>query len=486
MHFVWLQWKETFRASQWETKLSIKIIIALVSIYFIGAFTFMASMAYPAVFKLVKTREPLEVINSALLFVFLLGLFFRFFFQQLPVTNIQSLILLPFRKAQIIHHTLLKSIFSGFNLAPLIVYLPIAISMYKDDYLPAEVGAWWASLTMITLCLNWLIFLINKSNLFFGITAVFGATIVASSYFEWFDLSLWVGAIFDDLVLHPSKVVFFVFPLLITYVAVFFFLKKQFYLDKGLAPKREKVSNFSLSFIDVFGKNALFLKNDLRLIWRNARPKQIVLVSFLFLFYGLVFFPQEIYRNQPAIMAFAGLFVTGGFTMTFGNYVPAWDSSYYKLLMSQNISYKEYLLSKWNLMTFVTLFSSVLATPYIYFGWEILFLIWAGSLFTVGLGTWITLFGGLLNKTPMKLNVKAKAFENTQAFSITQFALTLPKMGLPVLFYAVPASFYSPWVGTLVLGLSGVIGILFKNKIAKWVTRLYKKQKHETLAAFNQ
>ena len=35
MNLFSLQWKETFRAPQWEAKLSIKIIMALVMIYFL-------------------------------------------------------------------------------------------------------------------------------------------------------------------------------------------------------------------------------------------------------------------------------------------------------------------------------------------------------------------------------------------------------------------------------------------------------------------
>ena len=257
-------------------------------------------------------------------------------------------------------------------------------------------------------------------------------------------------------------------------------------MDAGLKKKKTQVRGGGFAFLKVFGEDALFLKNDLRMIIRNVRPRQVVIMSFLFLFYGLVFFPQEIYRNQPYVLAFAGMFVTGGFTLTFGNYVPAWDSSYYKLLMTQNLSYKNYLLSKWNLMAFITAFCTLLAVPYVYFGWDVLAIIVAGSFFNIGLGTWITLFGGLLNKTPMKLNVKAKAFDNTQAFSLNQFLLTIPKMVLPVILYGLPAQFISPTAGILCLAGAGVLGILLRQQMATKITQLYMEQKHETIAAFNK
>lgn len=117
MNLFSLQWKESFRAPQWEAKVTIKILIGLVSLYFIGAFLFASSIVYPALNKEVLDREPLEVFNGVLLFVFFAELVIRFFLQQLPVTNIQALILLPFKKRQIINHVMLRSVFSAFNLS---------------------------------------------------------------------------------------------------------------------------------------------------------------------------------------------------------------------------------------------------------------------------------------------------------------------------------------------------------------------------------
>ena len=113
-------------------------------------------------------------------------------------------------------------------------------------------------------------------------------------------------------------------------------------------------------------------------------------------------------------------------------------------------------------------------------------IILAGSFFNMGLNTWTTLFVGLLNKTPMKLNVKAKAFENTQSFSLNQFLLIIPKMVLPVFLYWLPAKFLGPTAGYFSLAGAGILGIIFKHQIANRITALYLKQKHETIEAFNK
>ena len=87
-------------------------------------------------------------------------------------------------------------------------------------------------------------------------------------------------------------------------------------------------------------------------------------------------------------------------------------------------------------------------------------MILSGAFFNIGLGTWITLYGGLLNKQPLKLNVKAKAFENTQAFSGKQLLMILPKMILPVLLYLIPAHVFNSTLGLITLASSGILGII--------------------------
>ena len=143
-------------------------------------------------------------------------------------------------------------------------------------------------------------------------------------------------------------------------------------------------------------------------------------------------------------------------------------------------------------MAFAVMFSTILSLPYLYFGLDVYLMILSGAFFNVGLGTWITLYGGMLNKQPLKLNLKAKAFENTQAFSGAQFLMVLPKMALPVLLYTIPARFLNygydinHTAGIASLALSGILGLVFKKQILNLMVKLFAKDKHATLKAFTQ
>jgi hypothetical protein len=305
-------------------------------------------------------------------------------------------------------------------------------------------------------------------------------------YYTIFKVSELIGSAFNTLYQNPYLAVLPVFLAGIMYYLNFKFIKSGFYLYDAVSKKIKEVNATDLTWMNRFGSVAPFLKNDIKLIWRNVRPRQVMFMSFLFLGYGLIFYTSDTYTEMPAMLAFASMFITGGFLMTFGQLVPSWDSEYYKLLMSQNIPYKTYLQSKWYLMVFAVILSFILSTPYIYFGWDIFGMIAAGALFNIGLNSFITLYGGVLNRVPIELNVKAKAFSNTNGFNPTQMLIALPKVVLPMLLFYLPYKLISFNAGLIVLGLSGVLGVLFRNFIFKKIETVYQKSKYKTIAAFSE
>jgi hypothetical protein len=330
------------------------------------------------------------------------------------------------------------------------------------------------------------VFLINKNkNVAIGVLLFLAGGYVLENYMNVPVISS-IGIGFEALYIEPLWItvilVFFLVVLQLTAI----FLKKELYLDKGLSKKKEKIIGSNLFFLDRLGPLGGLLKNDIRLIIRNIRARQVVLATIFFLFYGLIFFTQELYLERPGILIFAGIFITGGFTITFGQYIPAWDSEYYSMLMSQNLNYKRYLKSKLYLLMFSVVISMVLSLPYLYFGKKVMVLIIGCGIFNFGLGALISLFSGAYNATPLKLNVKAKAFENTKGFNLTQFIFAIPKLVLPVLVFYIPYFFLGFNAGIVGLITSGLGGLVFRNQILGWIEKIYQIKKYETLAAFNK
>ena len=222
----------------------------------------------------------------------------------------------------------------------------------------------------------------------------------------------------------------------------------------------------------------------MRLIWRNKRPRTVFLMSFIFLFYGLIFVTNDVYNDKEAMPVFVAIFITGMFTMNFGQFIPAWDSSYYSMLMSQNIKYRKYLDSKWFLMTVMTSGLFLLSLPYAYFGFKIISLIFVGAIFNIGFTSLFILFAGAYNRK--RIDLDRSAFANYQGTSATQFLMIIPIMLFPMIIFGLTDYFFGFYAGASAIFSIGLIGIIFKNSLMNKIEKLYIKNKYKTVSAFEE
>ena len=478
--------KNFFRAPQWELKLAVRILMGFLILYFLTAFLFLGIGGFYLLTKENPESDPILLINPLLGLYFIVDIVVRYFFQSIPVTEVKPLLILPISKKEIVNGVLWRSLISFFNVIPVVTLLPFCIVFSVEKGLNASVWIWFLGLVCLSLSSNYFSFLINKSKrtaLVFLALFLIGYGLHKFSNVSVLDLfGKGLNQLYLELywILIPIVLLYFSISLTKTY------LRKQLFLDKGLSKKKEQIVGGNLNFFDRWEGMGFFLKNDIRLIIRNIRARQVVLTGVFFLFYGLFFFTQELYLDKPFVLVFAGIFITGGFMITFGQYVPAWDSEYYSFLMCQNLPYRKYLKSKLYLMMFSVVVCSILSLPYLFFGFNVMQVIWAAGIFNFGFGSMITLFSGAYNTTPMKLNIKAKAFENTQNFSLIQMVFILPKLVLPVLVFYLPFAFFGFNAGLVGLVITGLLGLLFQKKLLSLIENTYQKKKYKTLSSFNK
>lgn len=490
-HFLNLEWKSFVRSAAFKQNLAFKIFIGFFGFLFLLEMAALGAGSYFLLDELiedgaVKAKNPFEVINKFLIYWFAFDLFIRYMMQKMPVANIKPLLYLPFTKGKIVTYALGKTALAFFNILPAFFFIPFSIVLLIKGYSPLGVLSWHLAMLGITLSFNFLnIFLNNVDKVFYPIAAVFIALGV-SQYYGWFDVTVYTQPVFNFFYAQPWS---FIVPVALAVGTCFYAYKyflKQLYLDAGLAVVSKEAKTEDLSFLDRFGKIATYLKNDIKLIKRNKRARTTFIMGFMFILYGLLF-TSGLYGNGGFTKILAALFCTGGFLFSFGGLVPSWDSSYYKLMMSQNIPYREFLLSKWWLMVAVTAVSAVLSIPYVYFGWGWLFAILAGAVYNIGLNAAVVLLGGAFVKTPIDLTSNKKAFGDSKAFNVKTLLLVIPKMVLPVLiFYAVSWPTGSDNAGFIAIAITGLLGLLFRNRIFTMIETVYKREKYDTIAAYAQ
>ena len=485
-HFISLEWKSFIRSASLGTNIAMKILMGLAALYFIGVFT----LAGVGVFFLIKEEahlEPLITVNKFIIYYLVGDLVIRYFFQKMPVMNIKPLLTLPVKRNTIVHFTLGKTGISFFNVLHAFFFVPFTIVLLMHDYSALNIILWHLGIVAMIYANNFINVLINNRDIFFYPVLILVACLGISQYYNFFDITQYTTPFFQSF--YSTNFVFLV-PIALTMVLYYFaftYFKSNLNIDTGLAKKSDEAKTENYSWLNQFGTLGTFLKNDIRLLRRNKRSRTTLIMSVVFIFYGLLFFTNSIeaYQN-PAMQVFAGIFVTGGFLFTFGQFVPSWDSSYYQLMMSQNIQYKEYLSSKWWLMVIATLVSTIIASFYLYFGWHIYLLIVVGAIFNIGVNSHLVLLAGAFVKTPIDLTTGKGAFGDKQAFNIKTLLISLPKLVLPMGLYALGYYIFSPNVGLIFVASAGFLGFAFRNKVFALIERIYKSEKYATIAAYKQ
>lgn len=480
--FLFLEWKAFLRSKSFATSLILKILMVLGVIYFAVCFLFIGVGAFYILKK--ANLEPLATVNKFLIYYLFIDLVIRYFFQKIPVMNIRPLLALPIKKTTIVNFSLGKTVLSFFNWAHAFFFLPFTIVLLIEGYDILSVVLWHISITALIYCNNFLNILINnKNNVFFVLVALISALGIAQ-YYQIFNITDYTGLFFDGL--FSSKWMFIIPVVLLAglYYYTFIYFKNNAYLDAGLASNHDVAETENFTWFNQFGVLGTFLKNDIKLIKRNKRSKTTVGMSVLFLFYGLIFFANP---TQPEVMKiFAAIFVSGGFLFTFGQFVPSWDSAYYPLMMTQNIPYRTYLSSKWWLIVIGTIISTVLSSFYLFMGWQIYLTVLVGAIYNIGVNSHLVLLGGAYTKTPIDLSNSKGAFGDKKAFNVQTMLISLPKLLVPVILYAIGLYTVNANTGLALVAVAGILGFAFKEKVFTIIERLYKTEKYKTIEAYKQ
>ncbi|MDP5027909.1 hypothetical protein GFJ94_07360 [Flavobacterium sp. LMO8] len=482
-HFLTLEWKSFVRSASFKTNLAFKIFMALLFLYFASMFVLAGFGAFYGLKK--AGLEPLQTVNKFIIYYLFADMMMRYFFQKIPTLTIRPLLVLPIKKNTIVHFSLGKTVLNYFNTTHAFFFIPFSIILLYNDYNILGVISWHLGILTSILFINFLNILINNKDLLFGIVATIIIGLVASQYYNLFDITIYTQPFFQGLYEQVWMVLLPIFALVIIYYFTFNFFKKDLTLDERLHIKKNLANSNDLTWLNQFGTLGTFLKNDIKLLMRNKRAKTTLYMSFFFLFYGLIFFTQDIYKGG-VMQAFAAVFVTGGFLINFGQFVPSWDSSYYQLMMTQSISYKEYLNSKWWLMIIGTAISMLLASFYIYFGWDIYITILATGIYNIGFNSFLVLLTGAYTRTAIDLESAKGAFGDKKAFNFKTLLFSLPQMIIPILLFGVGLLLDNINIGIALIAIVGLLGLLFKSRIFVLIERIYKNAKYDTIVAYKQ
>ena len=479
-----LELKNFIRNPQFGANLAMKILAAFGMAYFSLMFVGMPFLLYYYA-KQKMHVDPLTLFCKFFVYYWAFDLVVRYFMQQMPTQNIKPFLTTGLTKKILVKYTIIKTIFNFFNWGNLLFLLPFAgLLIFDGGYPVISVLMFLVGIQAIFYFNNFLNILLNGKDAV--VYAVFGIMISLGllEYFKIIQLSAVSQVLFYSFYDIPGVFLIPVFMALGTMYLCYRFIFDNFYLDKGLELKKAEGKTENIEFLNRYGAMGTFINNDIRLLKRSKAAKSAVVASFLFLFYGLLVFTKG-YENS-FMQLFTGIFVTGGFMFMFGQRVPSWDSSYYPLMMTQNVPYKEYLQGKWALIVIAVFISMILGVAYVFVSWEFYLTVLGAGLYNLGVNSYITLMAGAFNKKPIDLDTNAKSFGGGNNFNMKTMLLLIPQLLLPMAVFAVVKYFLGIYPAVASLGLLGIIGFLLRDKIFDSIVKIYKTQKYSTLESFKK
>lgn len=487
--FISHQFKQLRRSSFWQKSLAINIVLAFVIGLVLLELLVLGIMLRKILAEIYPDQDLVAIFNGALLYYFAIDLILRYLMQSLPVMAAQPYFHLPVRKSVIVNYMLAKSKFFILNYLPLLVFIPWAVRSVAPQYSSLQAFYWLLGLIFLIFTNNFIIVYV-KRQLFTRpwIVAVFGILVIGFIVLD--SLGLYSIAAISTSLFHYLITVEWAFlaPLLLlifVYALNFFYLRARMYVEEISTRKHRRVDNLAgFNYLKSLGRIGELVAFELKLYWRNKRSKSLLYMMPLFLLYGFFFYPQTVYMEMGGMMIFVGIFVTGGVGMSVGNYFLGWESSFFDAILANNIDFEKYFRAKYMILLGTAIFSYVVTLPYALYGWEILYINSMCFLMNIGVNAYIILLFCTNNKKRMDLS-KGAAF-NYQGVGASQFLIMLPLLLMPVVLYGLFSIFLDRIPAASLLGLMGVLGILFHKMLMQKVLERFKRRKYIIAEGFRE
>jgi len=490
MYITLLQhkWRKSTRSSFFRQGWGIKILMAVMALYFIASFGFLGYFGKEIVSDAYDEPSLLTpIFMGFVLYYLLVDLVMRFFLQDLTVLTVQHYLVLPIAKSKIVNFLLGSSIFSFFNLLPLFLIIPWAIRVVLVEQGSVAAAFWFAAMLGFVFTNHFLAIYVKRvlavNVKIFGAIALMVVLVFFGDFMAWFSINDLSQFIFGPIGEEPLVGLISFGLMALIYTVNFRFLLNMTHLDRWHVAAKE-ASTTRFSFLEQRGPLGLMMANELKLITRNKRTKTILWMTLFFSAYGLIFYTNPMYSESLSWLLFVGIFMTGVFLINYGQFLVSWESAYFDGILTRAYSMEEYYKSKYYLLAFSALVMYLITLPYGFFGIQAIYINTACFIYNIGVNTLVLIFASTYNKKPIDLS-RGSMF-NYQGTGVAQFLIIIPLMVVPMLMVYAFDLLWEGNYGLIFLALLGLIGIAFRNYFIKQTVLNFKEKKYINAAGYRQ
>ncbi|MFD2744249.1 MULTISPECIES: DUF5687 family protein [Sphingobacterium] len=486
--FLVLEWKSLFRSAHRGHSISIKILLAVFALLIARGIWSAGYYLYDLLDESSANLFPMQQVNRYLLFWFLGELVLRFVMQQLPVINVKPFLIQRISRDNISHYLLSKSIFSFYNLLSPLLFIPFAVACWSvGDYRFSTLLAWLIAIIGTSWSLHFFNFslqhIVSANWRLTSIVILVFAFVFFLDYLHIFSATGMVAGYFELVLQYPFSSCVPIVLLVFAYVLIHRSLRRRLYLESNTQQKKNRVASDNFRWMNLFGRYKPLIRLDFKLVWRNKRTRSLLVISTYGLFYGLLFYNNSSIQNQ-SLLVFIGIFTTGLFTFNFGQFLPAWDSSYYPFIQTQRIAIKDYLNAKCILLYGSIFLTTILTIPYVYLGTDILLINAVTAIYNIGINVPLLLYFGTYNNK--RVDLDKSQFFNYQGMGAAQWIVMLPAIIIPILLWAIIHAFANFEISCLLLAAIGIVGFCLRQFFIQRIAQRYQARKYNMLEGFKQ
>jgi hypothetical protein len=174
--------------------------------------------------------------------------------------------------------------------------------------------------------------------------------------------------------------------------------------------------------------------------------------------------------------------MTGMFTISIGQFFPAWHSRYFAMLMTQNFKMKQFLQAFYYMNVvvsfvyfLVTLVYGIIDIRIVYFNTALFF-------YHVGVNmNLIFLFGSGSKKA---VDLGGSAMFNYQGMGAAQWLLAFPLILGPIILFYLLKWMTDSIPALLVMSAIGILGIVLQPQLFNYFAKIYNKNKHRMICDY--
>ncbi len=430
-------------------------------------------------------RNPITLFTSYIVYYFMIGLVLRFQMQELPSLSIQPYLTKNIPRATMLKFLNVRSLVHVINFMPLFVFTPFTIVVIIPAYGTLAGICFLVAMFALVVNNHFLNMFIKRKTVnntawLFGMLLVL-AGLKALDYFKVLPMEQLSAKLFTGLLHRPAFALVAVLLAIASFTLNNQYLKNHLYIEELVRDTKLKNST-AYSFLNRFGEVGNMMALDLKLIFRNKRPRSLVIISGVFLLYGFIFYPQYLESQSYSALFLFALLITGLFISNYGQFLFAWQSGHFDGLMTYNFNMQQYIKAKFSLFFVVCTLQVLIASLYGIMSWKLIPIQFAAYLYSVGVNSFVTIYAATYHYKHLDLSKSASM--NFQGIGAIQWLQSLAiSFGPAVLFYVLNR-FIGFW--TAVLGISGLglAGLIFHQQLISWLAAQFHLRKHKILEGF--